>query len=290
MFKKAIAVGISVITVLTASIPFSAASAAELKVLGRVSQKNGNLVIYNYNVPSDTTAYVEVKDNNTDESKQYYFADCYNHPISCKLEQKTYSTYIGARINGSGGLSSACSVNLADSAGKYERIRIKLHDYSDYFTEKGTAFQSFSFCGKHEFRFCQEQPDKYGNIFSSVLCIYSGGAVNHVVPDSKGEVEIYVSTQIGEPVRFSTEFIYERHQDGYGTGGGGGTSGSYFDGLTIGDADQNGYLSVSDVTEIQKNAAGIISFDASEKRSGDVNRDSVVDVSDATELQMYLAK
>ena len=289
MFKRAIAVGVSVVTLLSASIPFGAADAAAIKVAGKTSQKDGQLVIYNYNVPSDTKAFIDVAEDGSDKRTRYNFGDSFNHPVSYTLKKKTYSTYIGSRINSGGGSGSACSVFLEDSGGKYERVRIKLHDYSNYFTEKGTAISSAS-DKQHEYTFRQEAPDAYGNIYSSVLVIYSGGAVNHVVPDKNGEVEIYVSTNIGVSTRFATDFLYELHQDGFTTGGGGGTSGSYFKGLTIGDADQNGYVTVSDATEIQKNAAGMNSFDASQKRSGDVNRDGAVDVADATAIQMFLAK
>lgn len=290
MFKKAIAVAVSAFTLLSVSVPFGSASALGYKKITQTTQQDGQLVFYSYNVPDNTTAFLKMTDDETSARKTYKFGDFYNHPRSYDLGKKCFSTMLGAMIRSNGGFGSAPSVDLRHSGGRYEKLRIKLSDYSSYFNSDGSKTKSVNHYGDHKFVFREEEPDQYGSIFSSVLCIFSGGAVNHVVPNSKGEVEIYVSAKIGEGVCFSTEFLHEIRKDGYSMGSGGGTSVSYLKGLTIGDSDSDGFVQVSDVTDIQRFSANMISFDAAQKRCADVNRDGVIDITDATELQVYLAR
>ena len=108
-----------------------------------------------------------------------------------------------------------------------------------------------------------------------------------MVPDSKGEVELYVSTNLGEEVVFTTKFQCATKNS---SGGGGGVTGLSIGGLAIGDCDPNGYLDITDATMIQKYAADLEKFDSAQKRCGDVSKDGSIDVADATQLQMFLAR
>ena len=57
----------------------------------------------------------------------------------------------------------------------------------------------------------------------------------------------------------------------------------------MGDADMDGYVDVSDVTDIQRVSAGEKNPKPLQKRSGDMDRDGVISITDATVLQMYIA-
>ncbi|MER2080783.1 MAG: dockerin type I repeat-containing protein [Ruminococcus sp.] len=287
MFKKIIAVALSVVSLSVASLPLSAAQAATVKRVSKgTTQSDGQLIFYSYNVPSDTKAFIKVQNDKTGDSTTYRFSSFYNHPQSYQLGAGTFSTQVGVQVKGGSGYGSSPSVDLRNSAGRYERIRIKLSEFSSYFNKDGSHTQT-SHGESHKFIFREEEPDSDGTVFSSVLCIYSGGAINHVVPDSKGEVELYVSTNLGTGVDFTTEFHYDST---YSSGGGGGLTSRSIGGLAIGDCDPNGYLSISDATMIQKYAADLQKFDSAQTRCGDVNKDGNIDIADATELQMFLAR
>ncbi|MGN1433352.1 MAG: CotH kinase family protein [Ruminococcus sp.] len=56
----------------------------------------------------------------------------------------------------------------------------------------------------------------------------------------------------------------------------------------IGDVNKDGSLSISDATEIQKYAVGIVYFIPSQASLGDVNGDGIINVLDATEIQKMI--
>ena len=57
-----------------------------------------------------------------------------------------------------------------------------------------------------------------------------------------------------------------------------------------GDANSDGYVNISDVTDIQRAVAEMDTLDDLRKKAADVNGDGVVTIDDATILQMYLAE
>lgn len=295
MLKKLTAFIITAATLATCSFAAAPVQASAtdptIKHVGKSTQKNGDLVIYSYNVPSDTGAALNVTDSKNNETT-YKMKDFFNHPQVFSLGRDEFKTTTWISVSGgSGGGGSAPSINLKNSGGKYECVKIKLSDFSNYFNTNGSHTQSVSDIGKHKYIFREEAPDANNNIFSSVLYIYSGGAVNHVVPDKDGMVQVYLSTKPGEPVMFTTSFHYVIRQDGrYATGGGGGTSGITLPYLSIGDCDGSGYMNVGDVTTIQKYTAKILDFNKAQLRCGDLNGDGTVNIMDATYLQMELAK
>ena len=288
MIKRVIAAALSLVSLSVASLPFTTAQAATVTRISKgTTQTNGQLVFYSYNVPSSTKAFIKVENNNTHKKTTYQFSYFYNHPQSYNLGENTFTTRVGVSLRGGSSYGSAPSVDLRNSAGRYERIRIKLSEFSSYFNKDGSHTESSELFGTHTYPFHEEEPDSDVTVFSSVLCIYSGGAVNHVVPDSKGEVELYISTNLGDGVEFTTEFQRSTKNS---SGGGGGVTARSLSGLAIGDCDSNGYLSITDATMIQKYSADLQKFDSAQLRCGDVNKDGNIDVADATELQMYLAK
>ncbi len=62
------------------------------------------------------------------------------------------------------------------------------------------------------------------------------------------------------------------------------------DSVLLGDANGDGYVNISDVTDIQRAVAEIDTLDDLRKKAADVNGDGVVTIDDATILQMYLAE
>ena len=103
-------------------------------------------------------------------------------------------------------------------------------------------------------------------------------------------VQIYISTKPGVPVKYTTSFCYELHLNGsLRFGGGGGSSGSYIGGLTIGDCDQSGYMDISDATAVQRYSAKMEDFNKAQIRCGDLNGDGVVNIMDATLIQKAIA-
>ncbi len=61
------------------------------------------------------------------------------------------------------------------------------------------------------------------------------------------------------------------------------------DKTTLGDADGDGIISISDATTVQRHLAELELLDGIYLLAADVNQDGVSDISDATTLQMYLA-
>ena len=62
------------------------------------------------------------------------------------------------------------------------------------------------------------------------------------------------------------------------------------DSVLLGDANGDGYVNISDVTDIQRAVAEMDTLDDLRKKAADINGDGVVTIDDATILQMYLAE
>ena len=62
------------------------------------------------------------------------------------------------------------------------------------------------------------------------------------------------------------------------------------DSVLLGDANGDGYVNISDVTDIQRAVAEMDTLDDLRKKAADVNSDGVVTIDDATFLQTYLAE
>ena len=60
--------------------------------------------------------------------------------------------------------------------------------------------------------------------------------------------------------------------------------------ILLGDADGDGVVSISDVTEIQRHIAELVTLDEAHQLAADVNGDGVVTIDDASVLQRYLAE
>lgn len=293
MRKKIISIILSAAMIICpAVIPASAAqnpvANPSFSVISRTTQKDGDVVFYSYNVPSTTMANVKIEDISTGKATTYQCKDFYNHPQVYTLGKKLFKTMTGIQMPSSSGGSSAPDLDLRHSGGKYELVKFKLSDFDDYFSEKGTRTMTYD--GKKYVHDFSDHTTAEGDIYSSCLFIYSGGAINHVVPDKNGEVQAYVSAEIGVPTEFTTDFHYSLIHTTGSTGGGGGRSGQKFYGLTMGDCDLSGRSDISDVTSLQMCAASQLSFNSLQIRNGDLDKNNAIDITDATMLQQALAK
>lgn len=172
-------------------------------------------------------------------------------------------------------------INFNKTGGTYEKIRIKLSDYSKYFNNNGTHTNTFD-DNTHDYNFTKEN-DSY----KSTLVFFSGGAITAVAPDSDGMAEIYFSTKLGQETFFMADFSYlpegaEKWQSRHST-----MTGMGFAGFMIGDVDKNGYIALNDAIFIQKYQVGMETFDSLSARNADANGDGVINLKDTVKVQKY---
>ncbi|MEE1172995.1 MAG: dockerin type I repeat-containing protein, partial [Ruminococcus sp.] len=60
-------------------------------------------------------------------------------------------------------------------------------------------------------------------------------------------------------------------------------------GLQYGDADSDGYITISDATKIQKHCAELVELSPGQAELADFDRNKTLNISDATEIQFKLA-
>ncbi|MGN1112375.1 MAG: dockerin type I repeat-containing protein [Acutalibacteraceae bacterium] len=224
------------------------------------------------NVPA-STKFIFVKINSYEivESQQFDFT---TDSVYKSLPSESGYNY---QLNGGGNRNNV--INFTNTGGVYQKIRIKLSDFSSYFNEDGTHTKQFFDNPPHDFNFTDE-----GTTYFSKLVFISGGAITAVSPDSNGYAELYISTNLGERTFFMTDFSYNL---GTSAGGGGGTTGSTFAGFTIGDVDKSGYISLSDAILLQKYQLGMEALDELSLRNADVNRDGKINLKDTVNVQKF---
>lgn len=206
---------------------------------------------YNY----DKTVYFDVK-------KSYVQTEFPNY--SCKVFK-----YVEKNTGGSWG--SAPSLRMLNKNEEYRKIRVKLGEYSDYFNSDGTHTEN-----GHKYNFKAQE-----NGYFSMLTIHSGAAITAVTPDKNGFVEFYSSKRIGAYVYFSTE-IFTGNTSG-------GVVRQEIKDFTVGDADTDGKVTVTDATIIQKYLVDLAEFNDAVTVNADVNDDGVVDIKDATMIQSAIS-
>lgn len=62
------------------------------------------------------------------------------------------------------------------------------------------------------------------------------------------------------------------------------------DGAVLGDADRDGFVSINDVTAIQRHLAELDEFNELQRSAADINGDGKIEISDATIIQSFLAE
>ena len=58
----------------------------------------------------------------------------------------------------------------------------------------------------------------------------------------------------------------------------------------LGDANDDGYIDIIDVTHIQFAVANLITLDENQQKAADVDKDGILSVNDVTTLQFFVAK
>ena len=244
-----------------------------------------------------TTGYTENTDKNfgakfrTTEEKDYdiWFKDCINAPKFVNLPKgEKFVKYMMTQGHGYFG-NVQTFYQFDKTGGEYVKVKIKLSDFSRLFNENGTMTAELRDGSYKDFDFTYED---FGTDSNGVNCyaesgVYatSGGTVTSFAPDKDGYAEIYVSRQLGVDTKVMS-YRYCRLKDGahcdYGR------IGDTLVGLTCGDTDLSGYISVTDATLVQKYVVGIEDFDKLQLFNSDVNHDGEISVVDATLIQKYI--
>ncbi len=244
-----------------------------------------------------TTGYTENTDKNfgakfrTTNEKDYdiWFKDCINAPRFLNLPKgEKFVKYMMTQGHGYFG-NVQTFYQFDKTGGEYVKVKIKLSDFSRLFNENGTMTAELRDGSYKDFDFTYED---FGTDSNGVNCyaesgVYatSGGTVTSFAPDKDGYAEIYVSRQLGVDTKVMS-YRYCRLKDGahcdYGR------IGDTLVGLTCGDTDLSGYISVTDATLVQKYVVGIENFDKLQLFNSDVNHDGEISVVDATLIQKYI--
>ena len=244
-----------------------------------------------------TTGYTENTDKNfgakfrTTNEKDYdiWFKDCINAPRFLNLPKgEKFVKYMMTQGHGYFG-NVQTFYQFDKTGGEYVKVKIKLSDFSRLFNENGTMTAELRDGSYKDFDFTYED---FGTDSNGVNCyaesgVYatSGGTVTSFAPDKDGYAEIYVSRQLGVDTK-GMSYRYCRLKDGahcdYGR------IGDTLVGLTCGDTDLSGYISVTDATLVQKYVVGIEDFDKLQLFNSDVNHDGEISVVDATLIQKYI--
>ena len=244
-----------------------------------------------------TTGYTENTDKNfgvkfrTTDEKDYdtWFKDCINSPRFFNLPKgEKFVKYMMTQGHGYFG-NVQTFYQFDKTGGEYVKLKIKLSDFSRLFNENGTMTAELRDGSYKDFDFTYED---FGTDSNGVNCYAesgayatSGGAVTSFAPDKDGYAEIYVSRQLGVDTKVMS-YRYCRLKDGahcdYGR------IGDTLVGLTCGDTDLSGYISVADATLVQKYVAGIEDFDKLQLFNSDVDHDGEINVVDATLIQKYI--
>lgn len=244
-----------------------------------------------------TTGYTENTDKNfgakfrTTNEKDYdiWFKDCINAPRFLNLPKgEKFVKYMMTQGHGYFG-NVQTFYQFDKTGGEYVKVKIKLSDFSRLFNENGTMTAELRDGSYKDFDFTYED---FGTDSNGVNCyaesgVYatSGGTVTSFAPDKDGYAEIYVSRQLGVDTKVMS-YRYCRLKDGahcdYGR------IGDTLVGLTCGDTDLSGYISVTDATLVQKYVVGIEDFGKLQLFNSDVNHDGEISVVDATLIQKYI--
>ena len=244
-----------------------------------------------------TTGYTENTDKNfgakfrTTNEKDYdiWFKDCINAPRFLNLPKgEKFVKYMMTQGHGYFG-NVQTFYQFDKTGGEYVKVKIKLSDFSYLFNENGTMTSELSDGSYKDFDFTYEG---FGTDSNGVNCyaesgVYatSGGAVTSFAPDKDGYAEIYVSRQLGVDTKVMS-YRYCRLKNGANCDCG--RIGDTLVGLTCGDTDLSGYISVTDATLVQKYIVGIEDFDKLQLFNSDVNHDGEISVVDATLIQKHI--
>lgn len=275
--KKIISIMLCVMLVFASAVSVNALDSKSFSDLNDECYIPDNTVkCFGYNIDSDYAGNVLYVGETGGEKIKINFNECVDSPQSFKTTKgESYCRYI---CIGDETIRSGMRFvdYFDDTGGIYKKIRIKLHDFQDLFNEDGSQTTS-----KLDPPVTYDFKKKDDGTFDSVLLIRSGAALNAVIPDENGEVEIYLAF----------EHLQKTHAYSYYNG----KSGTmyrmmYMKYLMFGDVDSDDSVNVTDVTKIQRATVNQTKLDAIGKFFADVNSDGSVNIKDATALQKALVQ
>ena len=259
-----------------ATVDDGSVGAHNFTTLDKITIGNGFARFYTYNFTSNNPKTgIRMVDTTKNTTQDIYFNDISGFK-QVSVPWNSVIEHWSILNTGAGGTQYA---KYAKTGGTYEKIRIKISDYSSYFNSDGTHT-------KDGFNYNFSTQKSGDTTYSSALIIWNGGVFTAVTPNKDGYVEFYVSKNIGAVTRFFTEFQKKTLNS---SSSGGGRNGAYLDYFTMGDPNFSGTVNINDVTAIQLYSAGEESFDNLQMRNADVNFDGKVDIDDATRIQKYIA-
>lgn len=249
----------------------------EYKIIGEDYIPDNYVRIYRNDNRTDPEAGITFIDSATEQKVTQLF----DFLGARDLYLPSTSEYEYEHVFHGGGSNGNFFPKFNKTGGKYQKIRVNLSKYSDYFNDNGTYTKILG-GESHDYNFTKE----YDGIHSSSLIVVSGGAVTAVAPDHNGMAEFYVSTNLGDTTFFTTTYRWE---NGLRRASGGGTVGQRFYGLTVGDTDKDGFIEIHDATVIQKHLAELETLSEVALRNADVNKDGKYDIEDVTAIQKFIA-
>ncbi len=284
--KKIISITLCIILILLGTISANAAETFS----GVISQKpyfelvgekvyvpNNTILKYAYNIPSSYQYYLQLR-NIKDSSNiiDIKFTDCNK---GTKLVSGVSAEYEIFSYDQSRGISSGNPHSYKDTGAYYQKVKVKLSDFCEYFNEDGSHTYTIERINDtHNYDFTD------GTKYKSSLIITSGAAMTAVIPNRDGTAEFYIKLSIGKSdVEFYTNISAYFEPTTYGTG-----SVESPLKLGMGNVNLDYCLDINDATYIQKTLVNNESADKLYRFLADVNGDGVVSILDATALQKAL--
>lgn len=238
---------------------------------------NNTIMKYAYNIPSNYQYYLSLNDiKNTNKSIDIKFTDCKE---GVKFVSGINSEYIIFSCNRSGGSSTDNIYSYNNTGAYYQKVKVKLSDFSDYFNEDGSRTYTIkSKNDTHNYDFTD------GPTYKSGLIITSGAAMTAVIPKKDGTAEFYIKLTVGKSdVEFYTSISAYLAPTSYSTG-----SLEAPLSLGIGNVNLDYYLDINDATDIQKMLVNNSRTDKLYRFLADANGDGIINVLDATAIQKAL--
>lgn len=282
--KKIISILLSTVIIIATAVFSANASTAgdnngvnshnNFSVLEQTTLEDNQVRLYAYNfTDNNPKTGIRFVDTELNTSQECYFNGLTTYKQISMPVDTTFKNWTILE-----GTSDGCSpVRYDKTGGKYEKIRIKLSDFSDYFNADGTHTQK-----GFNYNFSTQKNGE--NTYYSSLIFVSGGIYTAVTPDKDGYAEFYVSKAIGAEIWFDTSFVCRSGNKTDSSGGG-----EEFRNLKMGDVNLRGTVNVDDVTKVQSYSAGTEELDSLQRRNADVTGDGKIDVDDATMIQKHLA-
>lgn len=284
--KKIISITLCIILILLGTITANAAETFS----GVISQKpyfeligekiyvpNNTILKYAYNIPSSYQYYLQLR-NIKDSANiiDIKFTDCNK---GTKLVSGVSAEYEIFSYDQSRGISSGNPHSYKDTGAYYQKVKVKLSDFCEYFNEDGShTYTIESKNDTHNYNFTD------GTKYKSSLIITSGAAMTAVIPNRDGTAEFYIKLSAGKSdVEFYTNISAYFEPATYGTG-----SVESPLKLGMGNVNLDKGLDINDATDIQKTLVNNESANKLYRFLADVNGDGVVSILDATALQKAL--